>query len=232
MLHQLAYSLPAFPGFEPRKTRAAWSVWTGSTTDNVKWPKVIKEAVIRWYHKAREWNAAKNIAGRYGGDLGSSCLRVLESLIFDFQNYRTGRLDPSYEAIAAKTGLGRSTVAEALARLRQLGLIHWQRRCAHHTNSETGRFELKQITNAYALLPPSQWHGYEAAPEAPPPDPGTWGDHPPLPDQITQAVDDRRHGASLENALTVLEQDENDDTALALARLFRAVDAREKAGRT
>jgi hypothetical protein len=43
-----------------------------STTAEIKWPKVIKEAVIEWYHKARRWNAAKEIAGRYGGTLGNS----------------------------------------------------------------------------------------------------------------------------------------------------------------
>jgi hypothetical protein len=39
-----------------------------------------------------------------GGTLGSSCLRVLECLTFDFQNWNTGRLDPGYEDIAAKRG--------------------------------------------------------------------------------------------------------------------------------
>jgi hypothetical protein len=29
-------------------------------------------------------------------------LQVLHALIFDFLNYRTGQLDPSYEAIARK----------------------------------------------------------------------------------------------------------------------------------
>jgi hypothetical protein len=123
----LAYALPPLPGFDSPKSYAAWPVWSGSTTADIKWPKVVKEAVIAWYHKARSWNAAKQAAGRYGGTLGSACMRVLESLTFDFQNWKIGRLDPSYEDIAAKTGLGRSTVAGALARLRQLGILHWAR---------------------------------------------------------------------------------------------------------
>ena len=227
-MRQLAHALPHFPGFDSPKTYAAWPVWSGGTTDEIKWPKVVKEAVLAWYHKARSWNAAKEAAGRYGGTLGSSCMRVLECLAFDFQNYRTGRLDPSYEGIAAKTGLGRSTVHLALARLKQLRIIHWQQRNAHHWRD--GIFQLKQITNAYMLLPPSQWRGLDLPPEPPPPDPGTWGDHPPLPSVMEQALDDRQHGMSLKAALAVLEQDENETSALALARLFRALEERENPG--
>ena len=227
-MRQLAHALPSFPGFDSPKTYAAWPVWTGSTTDQIKWPKVVKEAVTNWYHKARNWNAAKEAAGRYGGTLGGSCMRVLECLAFDFQNYRTGRLDPSYEAIAGKTGLGRSAVAVALARLKQLGVIHWQQRSAHHWRG--GIFQLKQITNAYMLLPPSQWRGVDLPPEPPPPDPGTWGDHPPLPSVMEQALADRQHGASLKTALAVLEQDENDELAAACASLFRNVAERDNPG--
>jgi hypothetical protein len=227
-MRSLAFALPPLPGFDSPKTYAAWPVWSGSTTDEIKWPKVVKEAVVAWYHKARNWNALKEAAGRYGGTLGSSCLRVLECLAFDFQNYRTGRLDPSYEGIAAKTGLGRSAVAEALRRLKQLGLIHWQQRSAHHWHG--GRFQLRQITNAYALLPPSQWHGFDARPDAPPPDPGTWGDHPPLPDAITQAITEKKQGGSFGQMLTRLEDDPTDELAAAWARIGRHIEATEKPG--
>jgi hypothetical protein len=228
-MRQLAYALPQLPGLPIRpKTYAAWPVWSGSTTAEIIWPKIVKQAVIEWYHKARHWNAAKEIAGRYGGTLGSSCMRVLECLIFDFQNWRTGQLDPGYKAIAKKTGLGRSTVAEALARLKQHGIIHWIQRSAHHWHN--GKFELKQRTNAYMLLPPTQWRGLDLPSEPPPPDPGTWGDHPPLPDVMEQAADDRRHGASLHSALTVLEHDDNDHVARAIARLFRSVSKHEETG--
>jgi hypothetical protein len=229
-MRSLAYSLPPLPGFDSPKSYAAWPVWSGSTTAEIKWPKVIKAAVIGWYHKARTWNAAKQAAGRYGGTLGSSCLRVLECLAFDFQNYKTGRLDPSYEHIAAKTGLGRSTVAAALARLKLYGLIHWQQRSNHHWND--GRFELKQITNAYMLIPPSQWRGVELPPEPEPPDPGTWGDHPPLPSVIEQAITEKAEGGSFAAQLARLEDDPNDEHAAILARLGRHIEAKEKAGDT
>ena len=183
--------------------------------------------MIRWYHRARAWNAAKQAVRRYGGTLGSAGMRVLESFIFDFQNYRTGRLDPSYESIAAKTGLSRSTVAVALARLKSLRIIHWVRRCEHHWRD--GCFELRQLTNAYVLLPPSQWLGLDpATAEAPTPEAGTWGDHPPLPDALEQAIDERKHGASLNSALSIIEQDETNLVARSAARLFRSVLAAEE----
>jgi hypothetical protein len=205
-MRSLAYALPPLPGFDSSKSYAAWPVWSGSTTAEIKWPKVIKEAVIDWYHKAQSWNAAKEIAGRYGGTLGSSCMRVLECLSFKFQNYKSGRLDPSYEGIAAATGLGRSTVAAALARLKQYGLIHWQQRSAHHWHDD-GRFELKRITNAYMLIPPSQWRGVKLPPDPEPPDPGTWGDHPPLPSVIEQAITEKNEGGSFAAQLARLEDD-------------------------
>jgi Bacterial regulatory proteins, gntR family len=227
-MRQLAYALPSFPGFDSPKTFAAWPVWSGSTTAEVKWPKVVKDAVIKWYHQARDWNALKHAAGRYGGTLGSSCLLVLQCLVFDCQNWRTGQLDPSYEHIAAKTGLGRSTVAEALRRLKQLGIVFWQQRSDHHWRD--GKFQLRQISNAYALLPPSQWRGFTAPSDAPPPAAGTWGDHPPLPDTLEQAIDDHKHGASIEAAVKVMELDEHDPVALAAASYWRSMLAAEKSG--
>ncbi|MBV8476525.1 MAG: hypothetical protein JOZ36_07665 [Acidobacteria bacterium] len=229
-MRQLASLLPQLPGIDSFKTYAAYPVWSDSTTAELTWPTVVKDAVVRWYHQARAWNAAKQAARRYGGTLGSSCMRVLESLIFDFQNYRTGELDPSYLGIAAKTGLGRSTVAVALARLKELRIIDWIRRCEHHWKN--GRFELRQRTNAYVLLPPSQWLGLDPQPaEAPVPETGTWGDHPPLPDAFDQAIDQRKQGASIDTTLTILEEDTTNPVALAMARLFRSVLARETAAK-
>ena len=83
---------------------------------------------------------------------------MLHALIFDFLNHRTGRLDPSYAAIARKAGVCVRTVATALARLRELGILNWVRRCAESWRD--GRFVLEQETNAYAVLPDSQWRGY------------------------------------------------------------------------
>jgi hypothetical protein len=221
--------LPGLAGIDSIKSTATYPVWEGSTTLELRWPAVVKDAVVRWYHQARAVNALKQAARQYGGVLGSSCLRVLESLMFDFQNYRTGQLDPSYEGIAAKTGLGRSTVALALARLRSFRIIDWLRRC--EKRYAHGRLTLRQRTNAYVLLPPSQWRGLNPQPTEPPvPEQGTWGDHPPLPDALEQAMAERQNGGSVESAIRILEQDGADPIARATARLFRSVLAREEAG--
>jgi hypothetical protein len=146
---------------------------------------------------------------------------VLECLLFDFLNFTSGRLDPSYDAIARKTGLGRSTVAVALARLKALGIVHWVRRCAESWDVAKG-FLLRQQTNAYGVLPPSQWNGCDAAAEPPPPDPTAWGASPPLPPLIEQARA-TMHTRAPNAVLALLEQDPKDPLAAALARLGRAL---------
>jgi hypothetical protein len=58
-------------------------------------------------------------------------------------------------AIARKANLCERAVANALKRLRELGVLNWVRRCAESWRD--GRFVLEQQTNAYAVLPESQW---------------------------------------------------------------------------
>ena len=100
-------------------------------------------------------------------------------------------------------------------------MVNWLRRCAEIVRN--GRFSLEQETNAYAVLPTSQWIGYQAPPDPPPPVSGTWGDHPPLPDPITLACQDIKAGASSKAILAALESDPGDSLANALARFGKAV---------
>jgi hypothetical protein len=185
-----------------------------------------KQAYEIW-NRAHEWERDSRQPGARGGIIGFVGMRVLDALLWHFLDRKTGRLDPSYEAIARIAAVGRSAVADALQRLKKLGLIHWVRRCSERFIG--GRFTLEQDTNAYGILPPSQWRLFTPRhTDPPPPQPGTWGDHPPLPDLITQAQDDRRNGGSTQAALAVLELDPaGDPVAAAIARLFRAVDAAE-----
>jgi hypothetical protein len=133
-----------------------------------------KKAAIRIYHKTVDWNRRGKLAGRHGGLIGSNVLLVFHTLIFDFLNHKTGRLDPSYSDLQKATRLCRQTVATALATLKELGIIHWIRRCREDRDEE-GRFVLRQETNAYAVVPPSQWRGYTESVEPEPPHPITWG---------------------------------------------------------
>ena len=164
-------------------TRAPWPVWSGSVANPVRFAPMAKKAAIKLWHRARDFDRGTHEPGRHGGAVGSTALAVLHALIFDFLNHRTGRLDPSYAAIAAKAGVCVRTVATALARLRELGILNWVRRCAESWRD--GRFVLEQETNAYGLLPESQWRGYRPPPEPPEPE---WGRAPIMPSALVQAA--------------------------------------------
>ena len=130
----------------------------------VRFAPLAKKAAVRLWHRARDFDRSTRQPGRHGGALGHTGLQVLHALVFDFLNFATGRLDPSYAAIARKANVCERTVATALARLRELGILHWVRRCAESWRD--GRFVLEQETNAYAVLPESQWRGYRPPAEA------------------------------------------------------------------
>src|SRR3954464_10883545 len=173
--------LPGFP-----QTRAPWPVWRGSIAGPVRFAAMSRKQAAQLWHKARGWDRETRQPGRHGGVIGRTALSVFYVLAFDFQNFRTGRLDPALDAIAEKASCCRRAVVDALARLRDLGLLTWQRRC-EETRDPEGRFRLRQKTNAYGLLPPTQWLGYRDN-DPPPPDPATLGAPERMPDPIEAAV--------------------------------------------
>jgi hypothetical protein len=81
---------------------------------------------------------------------------------------------------------------------------------------------LRQQTNAYAILPSSQWKGYNAPPE-PVVDPETWGATPSLPCLLDQVIADRKKGGGIKSTLARLADDPTDSLAAALASLGRAL---------
>ena len=89
-----------------------------------------KKVATRLYHRARDFDRKTNKPGCHGGAVGPTALKVLEALLFDFLNYTSGQLDPSYAAIARKANVCVRTVANALRRLKELGILNWMRRCA------------------------------------------------------------------------------------------------------
>jgi hypothetical protein len=218
----LSHLLPPLPGLTAlARTYAPWPVWSGSTTASVRFAPMPKKAAVRLWHRARDFDRSTHQAGHHGGAVGHTGLAVLHALIFDFLNHRTGRLDPSYAAIAAKAGVCVRTVASALARLKALGILNWVRRCAERWAD--GRFVLEQDTNAYAVLPESQWRGYRAPQEPLGPAPGTWGDPPPMLSAVAQAALE----SDLAGKVQALASDPKDGLAAALARLGRAFMARD-----
>jgi hypothetical protein len=221
-MRSIAYAFPTLPGLAGPKTFAAWPVWHDSTMSEVKSQPMPKRIASRLYHKARRFERQTRQPGRQDGALGRNGLSVLHALLFDFLNYGSGRLDPSYAAIARQACISARSVARGLASLKAAGVLNWLRRCVS-TRDDLGRFRLEQETNAYAVLPASQWRGFYEQPEAPPPHPTSWGAMPPLPSPIELAAADRAAGSSPGAVLATLESDPGDGLAAALARLGRAI---------
>ena len=202
-----------------------WPVWRDSTTAPVRFCPLSKKEAVKIFHKAREFERQTRQQGKQDGALGRNGLLILQVLIFDCLNYQTGRLDPSQKTIARKAGISERSVGRGLVKLKEAGVLMWLRR-AGETRDKQGRFCLKQETNAYAVLPPSQWKGFVERTAPPPPFPDTWGATPPLPDVLTLASTHLKQG-DRHAVLDTLETDPNDSLALALAGLKRAMDERE-----
>jgi hypothetical protein len=219
-MQQIGQALPALPGlpaYEGPKTYAAWPVWHDSTTKEVRFQPMPKKKAVKLWHRARDFDRQTHIRGKHGGAVGHTALQVLHALIFDRLNFASGRLDPSHADIARKANVCERTVRNALNRLRDLGILNWVRRCAESWRD--GRFVLEQETNAYALLPESQWRGYRPPPEPTAPWSDTWGATPPLPSQLDQAAEEAQRGGDIRTVLAMLEADPADELTATLAKL-------------
>jgi len=223
--------MPCLPGMTALggslKTYAPSPVWSDSTTADVKFAPMSKKAAAKLWHEARRFERETRQPGKQDGALGRNGLAVLYALLFDFLNYTSGRLDPAIATIARAANISERSAARGLASLKQWRVLNWVRRCEVEAGA-FGRAVFRQLTNAYAVLPVSQWLGRKTAPEAPAPQSGTWGDHPPLPSVIEQAAAE----ASLEDKIKALALDPADSLAAALASLGRALKARETEGFT
>jgi hypothetical protein len=112
--------------------------------------------------------------GRRNGLLGYVGLAVLRCLMLGFLSARTGLCCPSYEAIMAKTGLCKSSVATGLARLERTGIVRIVRRLVRQRVARvspiTGLPETytgtTQTSSLYALHAPGAWVSHLAVPPA------------------------------------------------------------------
>src|SRR5690348_14506031 len=202
-----------------------WPGWRDSSTAPVRFSPLSKKDAVNFFHQARESRPQRSRQAKQAAALGRNGLAVLHTLIFDCLNCQTGRLDPSQKTIARKACISERSVARGLVKLKNAGILTWLRR-AGETRDKQGRFCLKQDTNAYGLLPPSQWRGFIERKEPPPPYPDTWGATPPLPDVISQAINEMQLG-NHKTTLAMLEADPNNALAMALASFRRAMDERE-----
>ena len=120
-----------------------------------------RNAKVRIEVYARAWNARHKQPGQHKGPITRAFIEVLQALLWGFHNSRDGRCFPSYEAIAAKAGCCRSTVAEAIRALEFAGVLTWQNRITRireTTRDLFGRIENRwrviRTSNAYAFHDP------------------------------------------------------------------------------
>lgn len=213
--------LPGLPELNGGKTYAAWRVWSDSTTQEASFAPMPKRQAAQLWHKARRFDRQTHQSGRHGGVIGRTALIVLHTLLFEFLNYRTGQLDPSYDSIARRSGVCRRAVASALRRLKALGVLNWLRRCSEGRDAQ-GRFTLTQDTNAYAVLPCSQWHGYSEPPE-PGIHPAEWGAVPPMRCLTEQGRTALNAGEDQHTVASWIGDDPSDPLAIALAAFYRSL---------
>lgn len=202
------------PGFTA--SRAIWPVWRDSACKPVRFVPMAKKAAVRLFHELRRFERQTRQPGHQNGALGRNGLAVAHALIFDFLNFRTGRLDPSARAIAAAACISERSVWRGIAALKAAGVLHAVRRCVE-VILEDGRFELRQETNAYSFRPPTQWRGHAPTEPSPAPTPDAWGAAPPLTDALTRAAQEAAGG--LPAMVAALRSDPVDRLAAALGRL-------------
>jgi len=232
-MRHIADCLPFVPKLDSHKaagkTRAPFPVWSGSTTKPVRFVPLSKKDAAILYVKAEEFERQTRKPGKQDGDVGRNGLKILYALLFYFLNYKTGRLDPSQKAIAHQANISERSVTRGLAKLKASGILNWVNR-AGETRDEKGRYCQYQDTNAYGVLPSSQWKGFiedKRHTPPPPPHPSTWGATPPLPDLIAQALTELKEGERA-TAFSLLEVDPGNALARSLARYGKAIEQQNR----
>jgi hypothetical protein len=175
---------------------------------------------VRLWHRARDFDRGTHQPGHHGGALGHTGLAVLHALIFDFLNHRTGRLDPSYVAIAAKAGVcvrhsrQRAAAVEGTGHP-QLGAPLRRALGGRPVRARAGH----QRVRGAAGEPVAR---LQAASGAARTGSGHMGDPPPMLSALAQAALE----GDLAGKVQALASDPKDGLAAALARLGRAFMAR------
>lgn len=161
MFQRLAPALPTFPELPQPTARDRGRAWHRGS----QFASAGDFRPLDRNDRFRVWTAAQGLErrthtpGKHGGMLGHSGLAVLRCLLFDFLNIGSGRLDPSYEEIADRTGYARDTVIEAVKRLSLAGILEITRRIIRervkHWCELAGKvlwvWRTRQTSNAYRL---------------------------------------------------------------------------------
>jgi hypothetical protein len=220
MQSALDRSQTVFSGLLAPKTRHAHPVWRESARVPVRFVGLPKKEAVRLFHDARRLERRTRSKGKQDGTLGRNGLAVLHALLFDFLDYASGQLDPSYAAIAHKAAISVSSVWRGLRRLKKAGVVNWIRRCRESVVD--GRWCLEQESNAYAVISTGAWRSCDPAGSRETrsrwPHREEWGAVSPLPGALETAAQCSTPAAIVK----ALEMEPDDPLASALARLARA----------
>ena len=100
-------------------------------------------------------------ARKHYGALTAKMLAVLEALLYHFHNARSGLCFPSYETIATAADCDRSTVAEAIKTLEDVGILTWVNRITRVREASRDlfgkivlRWRVIRTSNSYHFLDP------------------------------------------------------------------------------
>jgi AraC-like DNA-binding protein len=120
-----------------------------------------RNAKVRIMHWGR-CLARRTEKGKAYGQITAKALAVLEALLWTFHNAKSGICFPSYETIAEAAHCARSTVAEALKALEDVGILTWVQRikrirepCPDLLGEGGWRWRVLRTSNAYAFSDPS-----------------------------------------------------------------------------
>jgi DNA-binding transcriptional ArsR family regulator len=164
--------------------------------------------------EARAGTRTLTVTERTIASLTASAVRVFEE-ICTLARLNRGHVFPSYDHLAAATGLGRATVARALPLLEAVGLLVRQRR---FKRAEGNGSRYRQTSNVYRTALPNRLLGYLPR----------WMRPAPLPvDQQQHDADRAKEYMAMHATLSCREQARvgmSDTLGAALARLGAKID--------
>jgi hypothetical protein len=119
-----------------------------------------RNAKARIWAYAQAYTVLHRQPGQHRGPLTRASLDVLWALLWGFHNTHTGRCFPSYEAIAEKARVHRSTAARAIAALEKGGVLTWENRLVRQRVVRPGldrpvvMLVPRRTSNAYSFQDP------------------------------------------------------------------------------
>jgi predicted transcriptional regulator len=146
--------------------------------------RVMLDAGRKLKRAARAEGRVLSRAERLVAALGAGAVRIYEELL-TLARLNRGRVYPSYDRLAERTGLGRATVARGLAQLEAIGLLVRQRRFRRVEGAGPGP-RYAQTSNVYRPTPPATLPARILS-HLP-----RWMQPAPLPDDEVQRADDRQ----------------------------------------